>query len=168
MRKILIPVVLIVAAGAMVLWLKSGPDSSTAPSRVSVSKANDSSARNRASVGSSSQTGSPPAGLISSTTAIATAQELAATNSDGSPALRQPSTASEMTFQAALSAIGSSPDYSLDASAPVWLVQVFAAPAATWSIPPKPGQTTTTESSALRTYSTIIDATTGRLVVVNQ
>ena len=85
-----------------------------------------------------------------------------------------------MSFQAALTAIGSSPDYSHPPSAPVWLVHVYARFAGGRLIPPPTratadlGATTTSATSPTSTmlppppnYSVIIDAVTGQTIVEN-
>jgi hypothetical protein len=108
--------------------------------------------------------------------ATLTAEELAARNAAGEAALRQPSDATAMSFQSALSAIGSSPDYSLAPSAPVWLIHVYAEPASGISRPPSMATApqagpaladaeTTTTAPPILSYYAIIDGASGRLVV---
>jgi hypothetical protein len=84
-----------------------------------------------------------------------------------------------MSFQAALTAIGSSQDYSSHApSAPVWLVHVYGM-FASGKVPPPTqatadlGTTTTSTTSVTSTtppppsYFEIIDAVTGAVIVQN-
>ena len=85
-----------------------------------------------------------------------------------------------MSFQAALTAIGSSQDYSHAPSAPVWLVHVYGMYGGGRKVPPPTransdlGATTTSTQSATSTtsppppnYFVIIDAVTGQLIVLN-
>jgi len=80
-----------------------------------------------------------------------------------------------MTFQAALTAIGSSEDSSHAPSAPVWLVHVYGTFGVRMGQPPRlPGGPTTSTSSATattpgppRSYFVIIEAITGEVAVDN-
>jgi hypothetical protein len=82
-----------------------------------------------------------------------------------------------MSFQAALTAIGSSADYSHALSAPLWLVHVYARFAGGRLVPPPTRATAdlggkTTSATSLTTppppnYFVIIDAVTGQVIVEN-
>jgi hypothetical protein len=97
--------------------------------------------------------------------------------SGGNPRVSRPSDAQAMSFQAALDAIGSSPDYSHAPTAPVWLVHVYGAFADRRSLPaPRDlGATTTSAPPATSTtvvltswnYFVIIDAITAQVIVEN-
>jgi hypothetical protein len=109
---------------------------------------------------------------IGGTAATRIAEQLAIQDSHGDPVLTRPSDARSMALDQAERAIGSSEDFSLGASAPVWLVHVYADVAGRRGSPPRPPWAPTTTTPVTRStvppnYFVIIDAATGRVVVEN-
>jgi hypothetical protein len=120
-----------------------------------------------------SQHGSPSGSIgIGASTAKRIAERLAVRDARGDPVLSRLSDAQSTTFARAQRAIGSGVDYSLDSSAEVWLVHVYANVAMGMQPPPRPpwAATTTTPVTASASppnYFVIVDAVTGRVVVEN-
>ena len=114
----------------------------------------------------------PRSGDLGASSAKRVAESLAVRDARGDPVLTRPSDVQSMSFQDALTTIGSSPDYSLGGSAPVWLVHVYADVAGRKEPPPRPPWATTATTQVTATasrpnYFVIVDAASGRIVVEN-